>query len=160
MRPNGSKLSLTVIVILLAGTADPAECQDTQSPLTIERAVGLAIQRYPAVRISEAGIRGAAAAIQLARTAYLPRVDAIAGVNRATRNNVMGLQFPSQILAPISGPVLGTNSAASAWGSTVGVLVTWEPFDFGLRKATVAAAEAGQVRANASVERSLSLIHI
>jgi outer membrane protein TolC len=106
------------------------------------------------VRIYEADVRGAAAAIQLARTAYLPRLDAIGGINRATRNNVLGLLLPSQILAPISGPVLGTNSLASAWGSTAGVLITWEPFDFGLRKANVAAAQAGRARAEASVERT------
>jgi outer membrane protein TolC len=125
-----------------------------QAALTIEQAVATALQKYPAVRISEADVRGAAAAIQLARTAYLPRLEAVAGVNRATRNNVLGLLLPSQIIAPISGPVLGTNSLASAWGSTVGVLVTWEPFDFGLRRANVAVAEAGRARAEAGVARA------
>ena len=68
-----------------------ASAQDSQTPLTIEQAVATALQKYPAVRVSEADVRGAAAAIQLARTAYLPRLEAIAGVNRATRNNVLGL---------------------------------------------------------------------
>jgi outer membrane protein TolC len=125
-----------------------------QAPLTIEQAVTTALQRYPAVRISEADVRAAAAGIDLARTAYLPRVDGIAGVNRGTRNNVFGTLLPSQIIAPISGPVLGTNGLGSAWGSTVGVLVTWEPFDFGLRRANVAVAEAGRARAEASVGRT------
>jgi outer membrane protein TolC len=90
----------------------------------------------------------------LARTAYLPKLDAVAGINRATRNNVLGLLLPSQILAPISGPVLGTNSLGSAWGSTVGLLATWEPFDFGLREANVAVAQAARTRAEAAVSRT------
>jgi outer membrane protein TolC len=131
-----------------------SRAQATSETLTIEQAVAAALRSYPAVRVSEAEVRRAAAAIQLARTAYLPRLDGIAGINRATRNNVFGLLLPSQILAPISGPVLGTNSLDSAWGSTVGVLVTWEPFDFGLRQASIAAAEAGRARADAGVLRT------
>lgn len=122
--------------------------------LSIEQAVSAAISKYPSVRVSEAEVRHAAAAIQLARTAYLPKLDAVAGVNRATRNNVLGLLLPSQVIAPISGPVLGTNGLASAWGSTVGLLATWEPFDFGLREANVAVAEAGRARAEAAVTRT------
>jgi outer membrane protein TolC len=120
----------------------------------MEHAVATALERYPAVRISEAEVRAAAAGIQLARTAYLPQLNAVAGANRATRNNVFGLLLPSQILAPVTGPVLGTNGMASAWGSTIGVLVTWEPFDFGLRQANVAVAEAGRARAEAAVVRT------
>jgi outer membrane protein TolC len=128
--------------------------QATPEALTIQQAVETALRRYPAVRISEAEIRRAAAAIDLARTAYLPRLDAIAGVNRATTNNVFGLLLQPQLIGPISGPVLGTNSLRSAWGSTVGVLVTWEPFDFGLRAATVAVAEAERARAEAGAGRT------
>lgn len=144
-------------LLLLCGAVRDMRCQTQAAPpttLTMEQAVQTALQKYPAVRVSEADVRGAAAAIQLARTAYLPRLEAIGGINRATRNNVLGLLLPSQILAPISGPVLGTNSLGSAWGSTVGVLVTWEPFDFGLRQANVEVAEAGRTRAEASVIRT------
>lgn len=125
-----------------------------QQPLTLDQAVTTALNRYPSIRVSQAEVRGAAAAIQLARTAYLPSIDAIGGVNRATRNNVLGLLLPSQIIAPISGPVLNTNSVGSAWGSTVGVLVTWEPFDFGLRQANIAVAEAARTRAEATISRT------
>src|SRR4051812_12119614 len=137
---------------LLASTL--VNAQTVSAPLTIEQAVATAMQKYPSIRVSEADVRSAAAGIQLARTAYLPKLDAIAGVNRATRNNVLGLLLPSQTIAPISGPVLGTNSLESAWGSTVGVLVSWEPFDFGARQANVAVAEAARARAEAGVGRA------
>ena len=122
--------------------------------MSLEQAVAAALERYPSIRVSEAQVRSAAAAIDLARTSYLPKLDAIAGVNRASRNNVLGLLLPSQIIAPISGPVLNTNELASAWGSTVGLLFTWEPFDFGLRGANIARAEAGRARAQAGVGRT------
>lgn len=92
--------------------------------------------------------------MQLARTAYLPRADAIALVNRATRNNVFGMLLPQSVLPSISGPVLGTNNFGTAWGSAVGVLVTWEPFDFGLRRAGMATAAAARSQSEATVRRT------
>ena len=92
-----------------------------------------ALRNYPSIRVSQEQINAAAAGIQLARTAYLPRIDALAQVNRATRNNVFGLLLPQSVIPSISGPVLGTNNFGTAWGSAIGALVTWEPFDFGLR---------------------------
>jgi outer membrane protein TolC len=130
-----------------------AQPSSTQT-ITLERAVSIALEHYPSLRISKAASRDAAAAIKLARTAYLPSIDAVAGINRATRNNVLGLLLPSQIIAPISGPVLNTNSLANAWGSTVGLTVSWEPFDFGLRRAKVAVEEAGSARAEATIHRT------
>jgi hypothetical protein len=90
--------------------------QGSARPLTIEEAVQRALDRYPSVKVSSAAVNAAAAGIRIARTAYLPKLDATAGINRATRNNVFGLLFPSQIIAPISGPVLGTNDLDTAWG--------------------------------------------
>ena len=143
-----------LLLLLCVFAPIPCRAQGASGSITIEKAVAAALQKYPAIRISEADVRGAAAAIQMARTAYLPQLEAVGGLSRATRNNVLGLLLPSQIIAPISGPVLGTNSLGSAWGSTVGVLATWEPFDFGLRRANVAAAEAGRARAEASAVRT------
>jgi outer membrane protein TolC len=72
-------------------------------------------------------------------------------VNRATHNNVFGQLFPQSVIPSMTGPVLGTNSGNSVWGSTVGALVSWEPIDFGLRGASVGAAKATRDRANAEV---------
>src|SRR5262249_16774469 len=79
----------------------------------------------------------ATAGIEVSQTAYMPRTDLLWQENRATRNNVFGLLLPQSVIPPISGPVLGTNSLDSAWGSAGGILLSWEPFDFGLRKANV-----------------------
>src|SRR5437763_12746867 len=110
--------------------------------MTLSQTVESALRNYPSIKVTQEQINAAAAGIDLARTAYLPRVDTLAQVNRATRNNVFGMLLPQSVIPSISGPVLGTNHLGTAWGSALGVLVTWEPFDFGLRKANVDVAAA------------------
>ena len=122
--------------------------------LTVTDAVERALKNYPAIRVSEEQIQGAAAGIRLARTAYLPHADAIAQVNRATRNNVFGMLLPQSVVPSMSGPVLGTNNLGTAWGSAIGVLVAWEPFDFGMRRANVSVANAAELQAEAARKRT------
>jgi len=123
--------------------------------LTLADAVDSALHNYPSVRVSQEQMNAAAAGIRLARTAYLPRVDAVAQFNRATRNNVFGLLLPTQSVIPsMSGPVIGSNNFGTAWGSAVGALVSWEPFDFGLRRANVAAAAASRAQTEAALKRT------
>jgi outer membrane protein TolC len=89
--------------------------------------------------------------ISLSRTAYLPRTDLLWQSNRATRNNIFGLLLPQSVVPPISGPVLPGTSDRGVWGSAAGILVSWEPFDFGYRGANVGVAKAAQGRADAEL---------
>ena len=123
-------------------------------PLTVGQAIERALRSYPSVRVSQEQINAAAAGIRLARTAYLPHADALAQVNRATRNNVFGLLLPQGAIPSISGPVLGTNNLDTTWGTALGVLVSWEPFDFGLRRANLAVASAVEAESEASLKRT------
>jgi len=138
-----------VSLVFLASTAVLAA-----QPLTLTDAVRNALQNYPSIRVSQEEINAAAAGIQLARTAYLPRLDALAQVNRATRNNIFGMLLPQSVIPPISGPVLGTNNFGTAWGSAIGGLVTWEPFDFGFRRANVDVASAARAQSEAALKRT------
>ena len=138
-------------ILALVAFALPAPAQQG---LTIAQAVQGAVRNYPSVRVSQEQINAAAAGIQLARTAYLPRVDALAQVNRATRNNVFGLLFPQNTIPSMSGPVIGSNNFGTVFGTAVGTLVTWEPFDFGQRQAGVAAASAARARSEAALKRT------
>ena len=61
---------------------------------------------------------------------------------------------PRRTISPMSGPVLGINNLGTAWGSAIGVLVSWEPFDFGLRRANVTVANALQAESEASLKRT------
>ena len=142
--------TIVLITLTVAISSAPAPAQPT--PLTVQEAVNQALAKYPAVRASLEQVSAAAAAIGLARTTYLPRADVLWQSDRATHNNVFGMTLPQPILSPISGPVLGTNSVQSVWGSAIGTLVQWEPFDFGYRRATVDLAASGRDRAAAQVD--------
>src|SRR5947199_6643877 len=141
---------LRLLSVLLAG----AILSPSQTALTLAQAVNEALRAYPSIRVSQEQMNAAAAGIQLARTAYLPRVDALAQVNRATRNNVFGLLFPQSTIPSMSGPVIGSNNFGTVFGSAIGTLVTWEPFDFGQRQAGIAAATAARTRSEAALKRT------
>ena len=120
-------------------------------PLKLDAAVELALTNYPAIKTAQAQAAAAKANIDLARTAYLPRLDLLYQENRATRNNVFGAVLPQSVIPGISGPVLGTTSWESTFGSAGGTLFSWEPFDFGVRKAQVDVARAATNQANANI---------
>ena len=154
--PSAQRYSFSITLIstmVLLISPHPAAAQQT-SPLTIQQAVESAIKNYPSITVSQEQINAAAAGIDLARTAYLPRVDTLVQVNRATRNNVFGLMLPQGVIPSISGPVIGSNNFGTVWGSAAGALVSWEPFDFGLRRANVSAATAVKSHSQATVART------
>ena len=111
-------------------------------PISLSNAIELARKNYPALKEVRARAGAAEEGVSVARTYYLPRLDLLWQTNRATRNNVFGLLLPQSIVPPISGPVLGTTSYDSVWGSAAGVLLSWQAVDFGLRKANVETARA------------------
>ncbi|HZF39594.1 MAG TPA: TolC family protein [Blastocatellia bacterium] len=142
---------LSICFFLLLG-ASPAAAQDSQSqPLNLSTAIDLALRNYPSVRASQAQAAAAEAGIDVARVAYLPRLDTLWQQNLATRNNVFGEIFSQSVIPQISGPVLERSSLRGATGSAGGALLSWEPFDFGLRRANVGLARATRKQAGAGV---------
>lgn len=126
--------------------------QEVAQPLKIETAIQRALENYPGIRAAQAEASAAGTGVGLARNAYLPRIELDWQQTRGTRNNVFGQFFPQPGLPPISGPVLPHSSfSESAWGSGGGMLVSWEPFDFGLRKASVDAARSASGEAEARI---------
>ena len=148
MKTGKCRVRPLVLAVAAAGLAAG------QQPLTVGQAIQRALKNYPSVRVSQEQINAAAAGIRLARTAYLPHADALAQVNRGTRNNVFGMLLPQSTIPSMSGPVLGTNNFGTAWGTAIGVLVSWEPFDFGLRRANLAVAGALEAESEAALKRT------
>ena len=147
-------LKTIAVVVAIVSAAASVTLLAQSAPLTLPQAVQLSLEKYPAVRAATAQAAAAAQSIDLARKVYLPRLDVLAQVNRATRNNVFGMLLPQSVIPAMSGPVLPSASADSVWGSAVGALFSWEPFDFGLRGANVAGAESAGRRAEAGVART------
>jgi outer membrane protein len=155
-----TKLSLAGIALALAVAIGSAQAQVVETPsssgsgVTIVSVVQDAERDYPLIHVTQEQLNASIANILLARTAYLPRVDGIAQFNRATRNNVFGALLPQSALPSISGPVIGSNNGGSVWGSAAGLLVNWQPFDFGFRHAGVQAAMAARDKADAATQRT------
>jgi outer membrane protein len=120
-------------------------------PLAFDQAVQLALSNYPAIRAAQARQEAAGEGIDLARTAYLPRLDLLWQSVRATRNNISGQFLPQPVVPGISGPVVD-KSWDHAWGSMAGALLSWEPFDFGARGSQVDLAHAFERQARADTE--------
>jgi outer membrane protein len=128
----------------------PAPAQLT---MTVSQAVRYALDHYPAVRAALENYNAAEATVGLARTNYLPGVNAAWQADRGTRNSVYGVllpQFPT-ILTGSQGSVRA-GSDQSYWMAGMGVLLSWEPFTFGYRGAVMQAARAIENYASAQVE--------
>lgn len=125
------------------GQADPPQ------PLTLDQAIRYATDHYPTVRAALEQVNASTANVDVARAAYLPRLDSLWQSNRATANNIFGQVLPQAVIPAMSGPVLPAASGQSVWGSATGALLSWEPFDFGLRHAGVVTAQAALTRARA-----------
>jgi len=118
--------------------------------LTLEEALDYALQHYPAVRASLEQVSAARAGITLARAQYLPFLDGVYQDSRATQNQVPGIWLSSPITPTVEGPV-GAPSGQSYWGSQAAMLFSWEPFDFGLRSATVGGARSAADKSTADL---------
>src|SRR6185436_7354390 len=140
-----NSLRACVAAVLLAG-GQRAAAQET---FTLDRAMQYAAEHYPSVRAAVEQVTASNAGVSVARSAYLPRLDALWQTNRATANNVFGQILPQSVLPSLTGPVLTSTSPESVWGSAAGALFSWEPVDFGLRRAVVAGAEAAVTQARA-----------
>lgn len=145
-RAASAACALSVVVV--AGPAVAGAQEATDAPLTLSAAVDQALRTHPATREARAGSAAALAEVDVARTAYLPRLDMLWQVNHATRNNVFGLVLPQPVLPLVSGPVVA-KTMDGVWSSAGGLLLSWEAVDFGRRKATVDVARAESGAADA-----------
>jgi outer membrane protein TolC len=124
--------------------------EGVKKPLTLEDAVNYALQHYPAVRASLEQVNAAEAKVALTRTQYLPQLNGVYAISRATQNQVEGVWLPTPITPTVEGPQ-GPSSSASYWGSQAAALFSWEPLDFGLRSARVGEARAGEEKSRAEL---------
>lgn len=136
-------VTLHALLIVAAAIVPPS--------LSLDEAVSLAAARHPSVRIARARTRAARESIELAHLAYHPHADLLLQENRGTRNNVSGLLLPQGVIPQVAGPV-NPASGVTRFGSALGALFTWEPFDFGLRRARMDVAESESSQARAAEE--------
>jgi len=143
---------LLVVCITVRPAFTAAQVSSPSGPprtLTLDQAIQYATDHYPTIKAALEQVNASAAGVDVARSAYLPRLDSVWQSNRGTANNIFGQVLPQSVIPALTGPVLSSTSAESVWGSAAGALLSWEPFDFGLRHAGVASAEAVLTQARA-----------
>ncbi|HEU5352011.1 MAG TPA: TolC family protein [Terracidiphilus sp.] len=119
---------------------------------TVPQAVEYALRNYPAVQAAMEQYNAARAGVGLAKTNYLPRLDSVWQGDRGSRESVLGVLLPQSpnILTGTQGGVTA-HANRPFWTSGAGVLLSWEPFDFGYRGARVQAAQKTAARVEAQV---------
>ena len=141
-----------LVLVLLSGRSLMAQAAAPPArALSLEEAIDYALAHYPAVQAALEQVNSARSGVALARTSYLPQLNPVYQANRATVNNIAGIFLPSPIAPSITGPVQ-PYSSTSFWNTQAGVLLSWEPFDLGLRRATVDRARSLENKSNAEVE--------
>lgn len=146
------------MALATAVDAQPAPAATQAHVLGLGEALDYARTHYPTVRAALAQKTAADRDVDVARAAYLPQVNLLYQINRATLNNITGALLPQSVIPSMSGPVLA-QSSQSAWNSGAGALVSWRPFDFGYRAAKVdAARQAGAAAAQTAALTELDVL--
>jgi len=108
---------IVTVVPALSAAQTPASQTVPPQTLTLDQAMQYAVDHYPTVRAALEQVNASMAGVDIARSAYLPRLDSLWQSNRATANNILGQVLPQSVIPSLSGPVLPSASAESVWGS-------------------------------------------
>lgn len=135
-------LAIVLLPSAICGQNGISNQQTVQGPVTMESAITEAGSRYPAIRAAQAQQEAARNAIGVAQAAYLPRADMLWQLNRGTTNKA-NLTPLAQSVVPIPTPPARDTTGQSDWNTLTGVLLSWQPFDFGVRHAQVGIARFG-----------------
>jgi outer membrane protein len=150
------KLLPVVAVYLSLKAITPMCAQQPAAPavkqFTVPEAVDYALANYPAVRASLEQYNAAKAGVGVAETNYLPRLDSAWQGDRGSRESVLGVLLPQSpnILTGTQGSVT-PHANRPFWTSGAGVLLSWDPFQFGYRHAEVLSAMATEARTQEQV---------
>jgi outer membrane protein len=145
--------AIATALLLFGAFPSSSDAQTADAPpkvLKLEDALNYALQHYPAVRASLEQVNAAHTSVTVARTQYLPQLNGVYQVSRATQNQVPGIWLPTSITPTVEGPI-GPSSGNSFWGSQAAVLFSWEPLDFGLRSAKVGQARSAEEKSRADL---------
>jgi outer membrane protein TolC len=148
-------LAMTVSLLTMPAngqTASPPQ-PATNGPLTLALVIQEADAKYPAIRAAQEQQEAARNAIGVAKTAYLPRADVLWQTNRATTNRPNVSLIPQPIV-PVPAPPARPVTGHSDWNTATGVLLAWQPFDFGVRHSQVGVARYGYEAAQHATDLS------
>jgi outer membrane protein TolC len=114
----------------------PILAQNNSNTLSLHDLLKQAETNYPLLKSKALDTEAARKGIDISRSTLIPSLDASYQVNNATYNNITGMVYP-QFIIPISGPPASENNMKGVYGSAASLLLNWQPFTFGQRKAQV-----------------------
>jgi len=97
MLMNRLRRIATIASLLASSTGAHAQVNDAQATprtFTLGEALQYAVDHYPTVRAALEHVNASTANVSVAKTAYLPRFEALWQTNRATANNIFGQLLP------------------------------------------------------------------
>jgi adhesin transport system outer membrane protein len=101
-------------------------------PLSLNKAISLALQNYPSIHAREAQIRSAQASITETRDQRLPSLTLFEQVNLGTTNNLGGDYFSVGIVPSITGVGARTENLSTVSTGNIGVAyLQWQLTNFG-----------------------------
>jgi len=156
-----TSLLLINLVALTFGSASAQDLKETVTSLsgpqlrplslTLSDAVEMARRNFPEIKAAVYRAEASKARVRKEKTAYLPRGSMLVQEMRGTSNQITGPLLPNGTIPVITGAEVGGNDLTGGWGSATGTLLSWEPFDFGLRAANVRTAQAEERFAKSQV---------
>jgi outer membrane protein len=152
-----ARATLALAVLLPAMLACGQKGSQAQPAINGSLTLSLVIQeaeaRYPAILAAQERQEAARNAIDVAKTAYLPRADVLWQTNRATTSRP-NVSLVPQPIVPVPAPPARPVTGHSDWNTATGVLLAWQPFDFGVRHSQVGLARYGYEAAQHGVDLS------
>ena len=138
----GLAIAVSLPAVPAGAQAASAPQSSVNGPITLAIVIEEAEAKYPAIRAAQQQQEAARNAIGVARTAYLPRADILWQANRATTNKPNIAPMP-QGFVPIPDTPARATTGHPDWNTLTGVLLAWQPFDFGVRHDQVGIAKLG-----------------
>lgn len=136
----GFAIAVSLPAMLAGGQTASPPPPAINGPLTLALVIQEAEAKYPAIRAAQEQEEAARNAISVAKTAYLPRADVLWQTNRATTNRP-NVSLVPQPIVPVPAPPARSETSHSDWNTATGVLLAWQPFDFGVRRSQVGVAK-------------------
>lgn len=101
----------------------------------------MAVANYPLLKAKGYEVQARKDQVSYAKSTAIPSLNAAYQIDYATYNNITGMASP-QNFVPVSGPSVASNDYNGVFGSVGGLLLNWDAFTFGQRKATIESAKS------------------
>jgi len=119
---------------------EPTSLPQGQQAYTLAELSALALQNNPQTRVAWAGLQAQAAAVGMAQSAWLPKINLSVSAQQAQSTSTSGFAIPVQKTA------------------SPNVSLSWVLWDFGQRDASINAARAAQIAARFANDQAIQTV--